>query len=54
LSAEIDWFRRLAAAYLRWSHFNMDRIVRDIVKKNATAPPAGRAALEGDALGKAR
>lgn len=31
----IEWFKRFAAAYLRWSHFNMDRIVSDIVKKHS-------------------
>lgn len=30
----IEYFKRFAAAYLRWVNFNFDRIVRDVVKKH--------------------
>lgn len=30
----IEWFRRFAASYMRWTHFNFDRIVRDVVQKH--------------------
>lgn len=33
MNPHIEEFKRFAAAYLRWSHFNMDRIVADVVKK---------------------
>lgn len=29
----IEWFKRFATAYLRWTHFNFDRIVRDAVNR---------------------
>ncbi len=35
MSEEIEWFKRFARVYLMWSHHNMDRIVRDVVKKHS-------------------
>lgn len=34
---EIEYFKRFAKSYLRWSHFNMDKIVADIIRKDAEA-----------------
>jgi hypothetical protein len=33
----IEWFKRFAAAYLRWANFNFDRIVRDAVNRDRGA-----------------
>ena len=34
MNEPIEWFKRFAKAYLRWSHFNMDRIVADAVRRD--------------------
>ena len=31
----IEWFKRFAAAYLRWVNFNFDRIASDVIKKHS-------------------
>ena len=31
---EIEYFKRFAKCYLMWSHSNMDRIVRDAIRKD--------------------
>lgn len=37
MNEHIEEFKRFAAAYFRWSHFNMDRIVADIIKRDKEA-----------------
>lgn len=31
----VEWFKRFAACYLKWSHSNMDRIVKEAIKRHA-------------------
>lgn len=33
MNEHIEYFKRFATAYMRWTHFNFDRIVADIVRK---------------------
>ncbi len=39
MSEQMEWFKRFAAAYLRWANFNFDRIVRDAVNRQCKCPP---------------
>jgi hypothetical protein len=33
INEHMEWFKRFAAAYMRWVNFNFDRIVSDAVKR---------------------
>ncbi len=37
MSEEIEYFKRFASAYMRWTHFNFDRIVADVIRKDKEA-----------------
>lgn len=34
MNKEIEYFKRFAKSYMRWTHFNFDRIVADVVRKD--------------------
>lgn len=36
---QIEWFKRFAAAHMRWVNFSFDRIVQDVVKKHSEPDP---------------
>lgn len=44
MSEEIEYFKRFAAAYMRWVNFNFDRIAADVVKKHTATPSTSSAA----------
>jgi len=35
MNEHIEFFKRFAAAYLRWVNFNFDRIASDVIKKHS-------------------
>ena len=34
MNEQIEYFKRFSASYMRWPHFNFDRIVADIIRKD--------------------
>ena len=37
MNEEIEYFKRFANSYMRWTHFNFDRIVADVIRKDKEA-----------------
>jgi len=37
MNEHIEYFKRFSASYMRWTHFNFDRIVADAVRRDAEA-----------------
>ena len=46
----IEFFKRFAAAYMRWVNFNFDRIASDVIKKHS--PSQDRKGTSAEQLGR--
>lgn len=45
MNDEIEYFKRFAKSYMRWTHFNFDRIVADVVRNDREAEEARKEEL---------
>jgi len=48
MNEQIEYFKRFSASYMRWTHFNFDRIVADVIRKDKEAEEKRKKKLEQD------